>query len=53
MRPVSLVLITVCLIAAFDTSFQFEQDQNINDLYRREHSLSKPYGGIFSHYEII
>lgn len=46
MGSISLVSVVSCLILLqVVLTTQYEQSQNINDWFRREHSLSKPYGG--------
>lgn len=46
MRLNILILVVLyCLAIQTDLTFQYDQSQNINDWYRREHSLAKPYGG--------
>lgn len=46
MGSISLVSVVSCLVLLqIGLTTQYEQSQNINDWFRREHSLSKPYGG--------
>lgn len=43
MRLVSLFLVSICLIVSYIG--QYAEGQDINDWFRREHSLIKPFGG--------
>jgi mannose-binding lectin 2 len=46
MRSISLISVVCCVFSLqIGLTFQYDQGANANEWFRREHSLSKPYGG--------
>ena len=49
MKAFIMFMVKLCLIALnFKFSSQYVQDHDLTDMYKREHSIVRPYGGMFT-----